>query len=96
MRVNIENNLNFEDVHNEIINESSNLPYSTPKTTWSVPLYYIWRILRYDLGVDDSYPVIAQGMMVGNPQEAEAKAILSEIESEYDSLKGYNNIRRIL
>ena len=96
MRVNIEDNLNLEDVHNEIINESSNLPYSTPKPSWSVPLYYIWRILRYDLGVDDSYPVIAQGMMVDHPQEAETKAILLEIESNFDSLKGYNDIRRII
>jgi len=96
MRINVEENLNFDDVHKEIINDKSNLPFSSPKASWSVPVYYIWRILRYDLGVDDSYPVIAQGMMVGHPQETETKAILSEIESEHNALKGYDDIRRIL
>lgn len=96
MRKNIEPNLNTKDVYKGIINGSSKRPYSSPKEAWSIPLYYVWRILRYDLGMDTSYPIIAQGMLVNHPQETETLAILTEIETNYSTLKGYDKIRRIL
>lgn len=96
MRQNLEADLNTKDVYEKIVNKSNNRPYSLPKRSWSVPVYYVWRLLRYDLGSDISYPIIAQGMLVGHPQEAETKVILLEIESDYSSLKDYNGIRRIL
>ena len=96
MRKNVEENLNVDAVHEQIINEKSGFPYSSPKKSWTVPVYYIWRLLRYDLGTDASYPIITQGMLVGHPQETETVAILAEIELDYPELKGYNDIRRIL
>lgn len=96
MRQKLEADLNTDNVYKKIINKSNNRPYSSPKRSWSVPVYYVWRLLRYDLGTDISYPIIAQGMLVGHPQEAETIAILAEIELNYPELKDYNEIRRIL
>lgn len=96
MRKNVEENLNVNAVREQIINEKNGFPYSSPKKSWTIPVYYIWRLLRYDLGIDRSYPIITQGVLVEHPQEAETIAILSEIELDYPELKGYNDIRRIL
>ena len=96
MRKSVEENLSVDVVREQIINEKSGFPYSSPKKSWTVPVYYIWRLLRYDLGTDVSYPIITQGMLVDHPQEVETVAILAEIETDYPELKGYNEVRRIL
>ena len=96
MREKLEKDLNLTSITNKIINTDSNLPYSTPQKLWSIPVYFVWRILRYDLGEDLSYPVIAQGMIVNHPQEIETKEILIEIESRYPQLDGINEMRRIV
>lgn len=96
MRKKLETDLNVDNVRKKIINKKNNRPYSSPRKSWSVPIYYVWRILRYDLGLDVSYPIIAQGMMVNHPQENETIAILEEIELNYPELKDYDEIRRIL
>ena len=96
MRKIIEANLNVDTVRKQIINEKNGRPYSSPKKSWTVPVYYIWRLIRYDLGIDISYPIITQGVLVDHPQEDETVAILTEIELDYPELKDYNEIRRII
>ena len=96
MRKKLEANLNVYNVRKKIINKKNKRPYSSPKKSWTIPVYYIWRLLRYDLGADISYPIITQGMLVNHPQEAETVAILAEIEMDYPELEGYNDIRRII
>lgn len=96
MREKLEKDLNLISISNKIINIDTNLPYSTPQKTWSIPVYFVWRILRYDLGEDLSYPVIAQGMIVNHPQENGTKEILYEIESRFPQLDGINEMRRIV
>lgn len=95
VKIKIEKKLDTDNVHRKVINPKTNLPFSVPKKSWSVPVYFVWRMLRYDLGEDTSYPVIAQGMMVKHPQELETKKVLAEIESQFPILIGYENIRRI-
>lgn len=96
MKNNIEKDLNAGSVFDKIINPKTNFPYSVPEKSWSIPVYFIWRMLRYDLGEDLSYPVIAQGMIANHPQENESKQVLSDIELGYPELEGYNEMRRIV
>ena len=95
VKIKTEKKLDSDSVYRRVINPKTSLPFSVPKKSWSVPVYFVWRMLRYDLGEDISYPVLAQGMMVNHPQELETKKVLAEIESQFPILIGYENIRRI-
>lgn len=97
MRKHIEKDLSPENVHRLITNSNTKKPYSAQKDDWSIPVYYVWRMIRYDLGEDPALPMVAQGMMIGHPQEEEAKAILHLIEEKYyPQLIGLDDIRRIV
>jgi len=95
VKINVEEKLDVDSVYRKVINPKTSLPFSVPKRSWSVPVYFIWRMLRYDFGEDTSYPVIAQGMMINHPQESETKKVLAKIELQFPILIGYEDIRRI-
>ena len=64
-------------------NEKRNAPLSQPKPEWSIPVYYVWRMLRFDLGYDTTLPVVAESHIYGHPQEKQAKETLEAIEDTY-------------
>jgi len=64
----------------EVINLRTGLPYSRPKLKlWRRDTYFIWRWLRFDLGIDPRLPIMAEALV--RKEEAERlRSILKEIE----------------
>ncbi len=51
-----------QDYESKVINPRTGRPCSKPKKEWGWDVYYVWRILRFDLGIDPKLPVMAETM----------------------------------
>ena len=82
MRTIIERNLTVFNVQSRVINSATGKPFSKPSQTWSIPVYYVWRIIRFDMGLDTSVPVKTEASIYGHPQEKETQSIVVLIENK--------------
>lgn len=82
MRRITELNFDVQRIYDLIINTSTGKPFTKPSTTWSIPVYYIWRMLRFHLGIDPRIPIYTSSSIYGHPQEKETNHTLSLMKSK--------------
>lgn len=82
MRTIIERNLTVTKVQKLVINSATGKPFSKPSQSWSIPVYYAWRIIRFDMGLDTSVPVKTEASIYGHPQQGDTQSIVVLIENK--------------
>ena len=86
--------MNPSRVYSTVVNKNTKLPYTQPNKNWNIPEYYIWRMLRFDLGIDTTLPIMAETQIYNHPQETSAKRTLQDIENKYFSQEQHNGALR--
>ena len=82
-----------QDYESKVINPKTGRPYSKPKKEWGWDVYYVWRILRFDLGIDPKLPVMAETMVDDGEREM-LRQVIQDIEDRLYPLEQYNGVLR--